>query len=227
MAKQSQEVLEKLAFLESILERFKNNSYNQLRPLIENPQTMYEPFNGRSLRLLVYGLELKDGNLTILLSELFDWEGEEIRSWFTVGFMKKSSEEVVEPSFDKKTHCPFCSSVTNFSTDLPLEAWVIYHCQTCRNFFDGTPKPLRFIGASLCFVFGLISLFVLFVGLYILTVNIYEAHLMSRFSIGAAIMIIGGGGMLYVLSKKIWKAITTPMLQRVSDFELYYLDGDV
>lgn len=222
MSAQDPMVLEKFEFLESVLNRFTQNTYNQLRPLIENTQTIYESFNGKSLKIDVYGYEQKDGELSILLSELIDWEGAEVRSWFSVGFRKLRSGEVITTTFDKNTYCSFCEEKSSFSTDLPVEKWTMYHCRKCRNFFDPTSYLMRTIGAVFCFALSLMSLFVLFMGLFILAVNITKSTFFSGSMIMAGVLILGGSGTLYVLAKKIWLAIASPMLMRVSDFKMYF-----
>lgn len=221
MTKQDPVVLEKFKFLESVLSRFTENTYNQLHPLIENPQTIYESFNGKSLKVDVYGYEQKDGELSVLLSEIIDWEGEEIRSWFSVGFRKLRSGEVVTPSFDKNTHCSFCEEKSYFTTDLPIEQWTMYHCRQCRNFFEPTSYLMRTVGVGFCSVLSLVSLFVLFMGLFMLAVNITKHTFFSGSMVMAGVLILGGFGTLYVLVKKIRLAITTPMLMRVSEFLIF------
>lgn len=223
MATQEPDVLKRFHFLEKTLDLYKSSSYSQLRALVDNPQTIFEQFEGQSMQCLLYALEQKDKSVSILLSEVNDVAGIEQISWYTVCFQVLATGEVLEPSFNKKLHCPFCQQKTHFTTDLPLGKGTIYHCQRCRNFFDPTSLPVKIVGSLFSLIFILISLFVFFTGLVLMTDNIAHGHLFNRFTAAASILILGGAAMTYVLSRKIYTAATTPLIQRVSDLGIHWI----
>jgi len=226
MANQVPSVLSKFDFLESILNRYKSNSYKQLYPLVDNPQTLHESFDGKTKSVELYAVLEGYGEICVLLSELTEWDGKEIRSWFSVGFKKNDSEEMMTPTFDRLMACPFCNEKTYFTTGLPLdEMGTLYHCKKGRNFFELGSVVLRFSGLVICLLLAFISLFSFAVGLYIFVVNIWNGLFINRFTFIATIQIAGGAAILFLIVKKMWLAITQSTLKRVSDFEMYSIEG--
>ncbi len=226
MSKQDQRVFEKFEFLGSLLDRYKESSYNQLRPLIENPQTLFETFEEKPIRLFLHAQQQNEDKIFVLLSELIELDGEDICSWYNAGFKKLKSGENIEITYNENAHCPFCEEASKFNLEMPIESFEIYHCFKCKNFFEPTSTFMIVLGTSLSSIFSLISLFLVCVGGFMLVDILVDGHFYSRFTFVAMILTVSALAILYFSVKKTWQGLTDPILTRVSDFRMYFEDED-
>lgn len=220
MIKQDQYILDRFLFLEKILERYKTTSFNQILPILDNPQVFYESHDGKPIRICLCAIQKNENEVFVLLSELLESNQEDYGSWFTVGFKKLKTEENIDLKYDQIVFCSFCDQYTKFNYEMPMQKNIIYHCIQCRNFFEPTSLVFRFVGATLCLFFSLISVFIVFVGALMLYESIRLGHFYSLYLLVSVVLLVGGLGVLFISLSKVWHAYQDPMLNLISDFKI-------